>query len=246
MGSRWLASGGLLATGVLVASCHSASNAPGAAGSSNGGGGGGPSPSCAAPALHKGQGTYYAATGGGACGFDPTPNDLMVAAMNQPDYDNSGVCGACVAVTGPNGSATVRIVDLCPECKSGDLDLSQSAFAKLADPSLGRIAIQWRFVACSVSGPIRYHFKDGSSQWWTAVQIRNHRYAIAKFEYMKAGAYVNVPRVNYNYFVAGSGMGPGPYAFRVSDVQGHVLVDHGIALQPNSDVPGAAQFPSCP
>ena len=83
--------------------------------------------------LHQGIATYYYATGAGACSFDPSPSDLMVAAMNGEEYDNAALCGAYVFVTGPKGSATVRIVDRCPECKAGHLDLSQEAFSKIAD-----------------------------------------------------------------------------------------------------------------
>jgi expansin (peptidoglycan-binding protein) len=169
----------------------------------------------------------------------------MVAAMNHVDFAGSAVCGACVHVTGPSGEATVRIVDLCPECPEGDIDLSEEAFAKLADPSLGRVKIRWRYTPCDVEGPIQYHFKEGSSQWWTAVQIRNSRNAIDKLEVKKGAAYVSVPRVDYNYFVDESGMGPGPYAFRVTDVGGNVLEDMGVPLVEAGDSPGAAQFPAC-
>src|SRR5215468_659791 len=84
--------------------------------------------SCAAiPAPESGDGTYYAADGTGNCSFDASPNDLMVAAMNDPDYQDAAWCGACLAVTGPKGTVTVRVVDRCPECKHGDLDLSPQA-----------------------------------------------------------------------------------------------------------------------
>jgi expansin (peptidoglycan-binding protein) len=221
--------------------------ATGSGGSGAGNGSGGSSGGgCTVGASETGDGTYYAADGSGNCGFDPSPNDLMVAAMNDPDYAASAVCGECVHVKGPSGEVTVRIVDRCPECKHGDLDLSPQAFAKLADPKLGRVTIHWTPVACDVQGPIRYRFKEGANQWWTAVQVRNHRYAIAKFEYQKAGKWVAVPRESYNYFVEASGMGPGPYSFRVADVKGHVLTDQNIPLKVAAEVAGAAQFPGCP
>lgn len=216
------------------------------AGTGSGGSGGKSGGGCTAGSSETGDGTYYSADGSGNCSFDPSPNDLMVAAMNDPDYAGSAVCGECVHIKGPSGEVTVRIVDRCPECKHGDLDLSQSAFAKIADPKLGRVTINWTPVACDVQGPISYRFKEGSSQYWTAVQVRNHRYAIAKFEYQKAGKWVAVPRESYNYFVEASGMGPGPYTFRVTDVKGHVLVDHDVVLKVALEVAGAAQFPACP
>src|SRR5262249_2810433 len=65
--------------------------------------------------IEHGIATYYAATGDGACLFGPSPGDLMVAAMDAPEYDYAAVCGEYVHVTGPKGAVTVRIVDLCPE-----------------------------------------------------------------------------------------------------------------------------------
>jgi expansin (peptidoglycan-binding protein) len=199
-----------------------------------------------APADESGDGTYYAADGTGACSFDASPDDLMVAAMNAPDWNTAGWCGACVAVTGPMGSVTVRIVDECPECQHGDLDLSQEAFARIADVSAGRVSITWHEVACDVQGPIAYHFKDGSNPYYAAIQIRNHRYPIAKVEAMTGSAYAEIPRVDYNYFVQSAGLGPGPYALRVTDTRGHVLDDSGVPLGDSTTTQGAAQFPACP
>jgi len=198
--------------------------------------------------IHHGIATYYNATGAGACMFDPSPADLMVAAMNAVEYNNAAVCGAYVFVTGPKGTVTVRIVDLCPECLAGHLDLSQEAFALIADLPQGRVNITWQVVSPALTGPIAYHFKDGSNQWWTAVQIRNHRNPIAKLEYLRDGSqWVAVPRTSYNYFVqTNPGMGPGPYTFRVTDSYGNVLSDSGIPHVENDTVNGAAQFPPGP
>lgn len=193
-----------------------------------------------------GEGTYYDADGTGNCSFDAT-SDLMVAAMNAADYDHAAWCGACVAVSGPQGEVTVRIVDQCPGCAEGDLDLSREAFALIAPLSAGRVPITWRPVPCDVAGPIAYQFKDGSNPYWTAIQIRNHRYAIATLEARDAaGAYVPITRADYNYFVASDGLGPGPYTLRVTDTRANVLEDTGIALGDAVARSGTAQFPVCP
>ncbi|MBX2991559.1 MAG: hypothetical protein KF749_10390 [Bacteroidetes bacterium] len=199
------------------------------------------------PVVRTGEATYYTwANGGGNCMFDPTPNDLMVAAMNAADYAGSAVCGSSVTITGPSGQVTVRIVDQCGDCPPGNIDLSPAAFSRIADISLGRVPITWRYVPTAVLGNIIYHFKDGSNQWWTAVQIRNHRYPIARVEYKtQGGTFKSVNRTDYNYFVESSGMGPGPFTFRVTDIYGHVLVDSAIVHRENQDVPGSGQFPPC-
>jgi expansin len=206
----------------------------------------GPMIACGEEPTRKGDATYYTfADGSGACGFPATPDDLMVGAMNAPDYGNSAPCGACARVVGPKGEVTIRVVDLCPECAKGSIDLSPQAFEQIAELEQGRVAITWQYVPCDVSGPVTYHFKDGSNQWWTAIQMRNTRHAVSKLEFEQAGDFVAVPRLDYNYFVADSGMGEGPLKLRVTDVHGSALVDEGIALADDGDRPGAAQFPAC-
>ena len=175
--------------------------------------------------------------------------------MNAADYDGSAVCGTCVAIDGPEGSVSVRIVDQCPECQPGDIDLSPQAFELIAPLPDGRVPIEWEYVPCDVDGPIEYHFKDGSNPWWTAVQVRNHRHAVASFEvYLPdqasdADGWVDVPRFAYNYFVLESGMGEGPLRFRVTDVWGNAVEDDDVPLLDpltgEGRAPGSAQFPTC-
>lgn len=198
--------------------------------------------------IHQGLATYYDATGDGSCMFGPSPSDLLVAAMNEDEYNNAAVCGSYVHVTGPKGSVVVRIVDLCPGCRAGHLDLSEEAFGRIADHVQGVVDIRWQVISPELDAPIVYQFKAGSNQWWTAVQLRNHRNPIAKLEYqLPSGQWVNVPRTSYNYFVqTNPGMGPGPYTFRVTDSYGNIVTDSGIAHVENGTVNGSQQFPPGP
>jgi expansin len=235
---------------LILSACGSTGSLHGSGGSGAGGSGSavttgpGIDPTCADPVDHAGDATFYDADGSGNCSFDPT-GDLMIGAMNHADYADSAACGACAHLVGPSGEVTVKIVDQCPGCDVGDIDLSPEAFSKIADTSLGRVEMHWKYVACDVNGPLVYHFKEGSNQWWTAVQIRSSRYAIAKVEVEKDGQYVEVQRLDYNYFVDDAGMGPGPYSFRVTDVKGSVVEDHGIPFVEAGDSSGEAQLPVC-
>jgi expansin (peptidoglycan-binding protein) len=202
---------------------------------------------CVPEPEHSGEATYYVeADGSGNCSFDPTPDDLLVGAMNHTDYADAAACGTCAHIVGPRGEVTVRIVDRCPECAPGDIDLSPEAFDRIAERAAGRVPITWRYVPCDVAGPIRYRFQPDSSRWWVAVQIRDHRYAIATLEARIDDTWAVLSRETWNYFVFPAGDRPGPYDFRVTDVHGHVLEDDGIPLTPGAGTAGAAQFPSCP
>jgi expansin (peptidoglycan-binding protein) len=195
-------------------------------------------------AQHQGQATYYTtANGDGACSFGASPNDLNVAALNAPDYSTAAYCGACADVVGPSGTVRVRIVDKCPECPSGNLDLSPQAFAKIAALELGRVPITWNLVACDVTGPVNYRYKDGANAWWTAVQVANHRLPIAKFEWSADGTtFKEIPRTDYNYFLDESGFGSAPVTVRITASDGQTLTDSLPAVKEYLVVEGHEQF----
>lgn len=194
---------------------------------------------------HAGEGTYYDADGSGNCSFPASPGDMMVAAMNQNDYRLSNACGSCIHAVGPEGDVTVRIVDRCPECQTGDVDFSPQAFEILAPLPQGRIPITWTYVPCDVSGPVIYYFDPGSNQWWSSIQVRNHRHEIARLEARdESGTWQELKRQNHNFFCYTSGLGPGPYTLRITDIYGQSLTDTGIPLRVGEEVSGAAQFPT--
>lgn len=64
----------------------------------------------------------------GSCGSENSDSEL-VAAMNHGQMANGGNsnnnpnCGRRVSIHGPNGSVTVKVVDTCPSCGHGDIDL---------------------------------------------------------------------------------------------------------------------------
>ena len=243
--TKWIAALSLASCASLaLAACSDATTNDGHGsvdgGSASGADSGGPTPPLSQP--QHGVATFYAADGTGACSFDASPSDLDVAAMNAPEFAGSAVCGECVRVAGPKGEVTVRIVDLCPECVAGQLDLSQGAFAKIADVSAGRVPITWTVVACNVAGAVAYRFKEGSSQYWTAIQVRNHRLPIAKLEWKKNGAYAAIPRESYDYFVVSGGVGTGAITLRVTASDGQTLEDTLPSVQAGVVVPGASQF----
>ena len=212
--------------GALVGACSGKDSAPlGGGGGANDGGAspnGGEPPAGGTPfgVVQEGLATYYDATGAGNCSFDATPDDLDVAAMNEEQYDGAALCGGCALVKGVRGELLVRIVDRCPDCERGHIDLGREAFAKVADPEAGRVLVTWQLAPCAVQGNVSYRYMEGSSQYWTAIQVRNHRLPIAKLEIEKGGTFVDVPRELYNYFVDGAGAGEGPLKVRITAIDG--------------------------
>ena len=195
--------------------------------------------------VHSGEGTFYDRESGGAANLDFMEASYYTAAMNNEDYMN-GLAGAYIEITDKDGDKiNVVITDRLPEGKKGDIDLTRKAFNVIEPEVTGRMNITWKIIPFPTAEPISYVFKPTSTQYWAEVQVRNGRYPIKKLEYKNAaGQYVELERQEYNYFTAPSGMGAGPYTFRVTDFYGHVLEDTGIAInQTETPVSGKANFP---
>lgn len=120
--------------------------------------------------MYHGDGTYYGATEAGNCAIRrPRPKmyDRMVPiAINEEQYDGSASCGACLLVTGSGrgqganpirGTFLAYVMDRCPECKHGDIDLSM--------PGDGRWLVSWKFVPCP-SDDVFFLFEGSNVYYW--------------------------------------------------------------------------------
>ncbi|MDK1473917.1 expansin EXLX1 family cellulose-binding protein [Streptomyces sp. 549] len=193
--------------------------------------------------TYRGVATVYqAGDGDGACLYGSS-DDMMIAAMNTTDYETSKACGAHVLVRAANGaSVTVLITNECPlPCAPGQLDLSEQAFAKLAAPSTGRIAVTWSLVSPGTSDTISIRYKTGSSSHWCALQAIGHRNPLARLEVSAGSGWRQLTRTEYNYFLSADGSGCGG-PIRITDIHGERLVVDGIALRPDAAQQTGLQF----
>ncbi len=191
--------------------------------------------------TYQGVATFYGADGGGACLYDHPSGDLMVAAMNHTDYETSRACGARVQVRSASGTTiSVRIVDECPECAVGQLDLSREAFARLADPTLGRIPITWTLLSPDL-GPLSIRYKAGSSRYWCGIQVIDHRNPVARLEVSVNGTFKALERTSYNYFLSPDGSGCGS-SIRITDIYGESVTVPALPVRPDATQKTAVQF----
>ncbi|KAL7315485.1 hypothetical protein PS15m_004698 [Mucor circinelloides] len=93
----------------------------------------------------SGDATYYS-VGLGSCG-DTNSDGEMVAALSEKlmgTGSDGSYCGKSITLKSKGGkSVTVKVVDSCPGCGEGDVDLSPTAFKKLGALSEGVIPITW-------------------------------------------------------------------------------------------------------
>jgi expansin len=199
-----------------------------------------------------GKATFYEGSIMGNCS-EEYPSNQLYAAMNQTQYDNSNACGACAEVSrqGTTKKVVVKILDRCPECPNGNIDLSKTAFLKIGTVAEGIIPISWKYIECPNLPKISIRIKEGSSRYWIALQIRNHKYMVKKLEIKNNnGVYETLPKEIYNYFIDNNGIfngnGPdGPYSLRITDVSGNIITTN-IPLRVGSITQTNVQFPFTP
>ncbi|KAI8967444.1 RlpA-like double-psi beta-barrel-protein domain-containing protein-containing protein [Mycotypha africana] len=104
---------------------------------------------------YSGTATWYkpATEGGpkGACDGQHIDDDSPIVALNKDQYGDldskSDMCGSKIKIKGEAGEATATIVDACPECHHGDLDLTPTLFKKVVgDMDIGEGDITWEVV----------------------------------------------------------------------------------------------------
>ncbi|KAJ1303338.1 hypothetical protein OPQ81_011534 [Rhizoctonia solani] len=92
--------------------------------------------------ANSGKGTWYnPSVGIGACGWRNKDSELVVA-LGSSKF-KKGKCGQSITVKSGGKSVNVKVVDMCPSCGGGSLDLSPAAFKKLAPLSRGVIQVIW-------------------------------------------------------------------------------------------------------
>jgi expansin (peptidoglycan-binding protein) len=136
----------------------------------------------------------------------------MTAAINMPMIDNSLSCGMCAIVKYKDKKETVLLDNLCPECKYGDLDLSNQAWEKLTgNKNYGREKITWDFANCDkfikpekngvVLTPHHINY------WWLSITPSNFKCGINNMFIMfkDKGSWIEMERKNSNmnglYFI---------------------------------------------
>lgn len=187
-------------------------------------------------ATHSGKATFYDSKGaGGNCSNPAAPANRLYVALGPTEYSAGAACGGFLDVVGPKGTVRVLVMDQCPECPPGHLDLSREAFARIADPVQGVVPVTYRAVVNPpLPGPLTFRIKEGASQWWFAVRVGNHGNPLRSVEVRLGdnGPWQPAARQDYNYWLIASGAGPGPFTLRVGDVYGNRVTVDGIRMAP--------------
>ncbi|RLN55415.1 hypothetical protein BBJ29_002660 [Phytophthora kernoviae] len=173
------------------------------------------------------------------------------AALNDKQWDGLQNCGRCAEVScdddrcaDKSKSIVVQILDRCPECQYGDLDLSPTVFTALTGSTPSRYTVKWKFVDCPVQGNVNYCLKGGSNNYWTAVQPTNVATGVKSLQIN--GQDTTMLSSAYYYLLDGASQTQTDLTsikISLTDVNGNSIEDT-VSLTADSCTEGAHQFSS--
>ena len=110
----------------------------------------------------SGIATHYVLQSLPNCSYTSPPADGLFVALSPGEYDNAAACGGYLEVHGPDGSVRVEVIDQCPGCAAGHIDLSEAAFSAIAPLNAGLVNITYQpLVNPSLPGPVSLLVKQG-------------------------------------------------------------------------------------
>jgi expansin len=197
------------------------------------------SPACAAvasvAAQTSGVATHYVLTpGDGNCSYPGLPNAGLFVALSPSEYGGSAACGSFIEVTGPDGSVTAEVVDQCPPCQAGHVDLSEQAFERIAPLAAGEVPVTYHAIADPpLASPLSVLVKTGSNPYYLALLPIGAGNPVASVQVSSpAHGWQPLTRTSYGYWLAAAGAGAGPFTVRLTDSAGHQATLTGITLSP--------------
>jgi expansin (peptidoglycan-binding protein) len=179
-----------------------------------------------------GSASYYTTSRNGLCSLGAPSTDAYVA-VGRAEYAGGKACGTYLEVHGPNGTTRVQVVDMCPGCPAGKIDLSKAAFQRVGALSAGIIAVTYDTVRDpQLPGPLRVKLKGGTGYSSLTAVIDNHGNPLSTVELQTPGGFVGLRHSEDNLWTAPWGAVSAPVSLRVSDVYGHQALVTGLALGP--------------
>ncbi|MGH3122653.1 MAG: expansin EXLX1 family cellulose-binding protein, partial [Streptosporangiaceae bacterium] len=176
------ADGGAAAAGGASPDTSTASRTGAGGTGADGSGAGGTATSAlaASPALARsaieGHAVFYdPGQAAGSCGLGPFPAGGRYASLPPRSYASGRACGSYLDVYGPRGTVRAEVVDVCTDCAAGTVNLSRAAFARIADPRSGMVAVSYQTALDPpLPGPLVLRISAAARPGTLAVQVINH------------------------------------------------------------------------
>jgi expansin (peptidoglycan-binding protein) len=167
------------------------------------------------------------------CDFAALPADGLYVGLSPTEYDTAAACGSYLDVSGPAGSARVKVVTLCASCSTGQLTISPIALTRIGGVAQSTLPVSYRRVVNPpVPGPLTVQVRPGGSATFIGLVLDNHGNPLTSVEISSpTKPWTLMRHANSNHWKEGN-FGAGPFTIRIVDVEGRRATVPGITLSP--------------
>ncbi|RJO73524.1 hypothetical protein D5S18_20160 [Nocardia panacis] len=194
-----------------------------------------------------GEARYYHFDSEVACSYPNLEPDGRYVGLSGAEYGRADACGGYLDIHGPRGEVRALIVDRCPGCAAGELDLSAAAFERIAAPADGVVAVTYTMVRDpQPPAELTYAVQPDSSPQWLAILLFGAGNPVRQVAIRPPGGDWRDLRHGRDNYWTGSGAGTGPFAVRVTDVHGQSAEFGGVTLDSEQRSAGVRLYDSAP
>ncbi len=162
------------------------------------------------------------------CSYPSPPADGLYGAKSPSEYDNFPPAAGTWRVHRTRRlSDASQVVDQCPDCATGHIDLSHGPRSRRKSRRCSAGLVNVHLRAPCQPGTARAdrgcEVKEESIAVWLALLADQHREPAGlggRCKARPAAGGTNLARASYNYWIAQSGAGDGPFTVRLTDTAG--------------------------
>ncbi|KAK8210732.1 hypothetical protein IWZ01DRAFT_435980 [Phyllosticta capitalensis] len=203
--------------------------------------------------LLKGQGTKYGdgcqeenCWQSGACAFKgytlPAGIDGSTC-VSDAIWQSSGNCGGCIAVTYKGKKLTIMVTNRTGG-GANHLDMPPATWSKLTGDCCGGGVpeIEWEWIKCPITAPLKLQMHGGSSQYWFAATVLDATYRTAKMEVNDGGSWSPMVRKEQGFYVHNGALKSQAPTVRVTSITGSQVLIKNVNPKPGKPIAGEGNY----
>ncbi|KAG6001965.1 hypothetical protein E4U21_003616 [Claviceps maximensis] len=166
--------------------------------------------------------------------------------VSEVIWDNGAHCGGCISVSYKGKTIKVMVTNRTDGLAT-HLDMPPDTWAKLTNGSKwgGVQGIEWEWIDCPISTPLKIKLHGGASRYWFAASVENAVTRTSKLEVSTdAGkTWMTTHREVFNMYTLGKQQLSSDSAWvRVTSIDGKQVVVKDVALQSGKVTAAAANY----
>jgi len=162
-------------------------------------------------------------------------------------FGGGTACGACVKVTGAQGSVTARVAANCPSCAADQIDMDEPSFNAITNGAgSGIFNVQVQSIPCPVTEGVRYAMNAGTNPFYLNLSPANFKHPVDTVQVNFGSGFNAMARTadSNDFFINTGGPVGATVQIKATDIYGQVI-QSTINPAPAAETLTSEQFGDC-